>query len=607
MERLKHTLGNPCLLGLLVWLLTGASCLAAAVPAPGASPFPPPLESYGDGQVQGLGAVLGHRVRQAPFNLVATVIFLLAIVHTFLAARFTSLAHRWQHAHEDRIRQGRAEPGSVHFGAGLFHFLGEVEVVFGLWAVVLAAALFAFFDWPTVVGYVSHKVNFVEPLFVVAIMTLAATRPILRLSEKAVERIAGALGGSLTAWWLTILTLGPILGSFITEPAAMTISALLLREKFYELEPGPRFKYATLGLLFVNISVGGALTHFAAPPVLMVAAPWNWDTSHMLTHFGWKAVLGMVLANGLYFLAFRRELARLQHSFAVEAMKHKIRREVLSRKSLETEIEKIGAQVALETGLDDSLARQVQETERRVRARIEKNYLPPLLEAGADRDLVREVFQREYDEIRLRKMRQTLPGLLPEDRRAPFVDPDWDRRDDPVPAWVVVAHLLFMLWTVLNAHHPALFIAGLLFFLGFAQVTAPFQNRIDLRPPLLVGFFLAGLVVHGGLQGWWIQPVLGRLSETPLMLGAIVLTAFNDNAAITYLSTLVPDFTDSLKYAVVAGALTGGGLTVIANAPNPAGQSILGRFFPGGISPLNLFVGALPATVILAACFFFLR
>ena len=131
-----------------------------------------------------------------------------------------------------------------------------------------------------------------------------------------------------------------------------------------------------------------------------------------------------------------------------------------------------------------------------------------------------------------------------------------------------------MVWTIVNAHYPALFISGLLFFIGFAQVTSPFQNRIDLKPALLVGFFLGGLVIHGGVQGWWIQPVLGNLSEVPLMLGATILTAFNDNAAITFLSTLVPDFTGSLKYAVVAGAVSGGGLTVIANAPNPAGQSI---------------------------------
>ena len=105
-----------------------------------------------------------------------------------------------------------------------------------------------------------------------------------------------------------------------------------------------------------------------------------------------------------------------------------------------------------------------------------------------------------------------------------------------------------------------------------------------MKAPLLVGFFLGGLVIHGGLQGWWIAPVLASLTEVPLFLGAAGLTALNDNALITYLATLVPDLSDPLKIAVVAGAVTGGGLTVIANAPNPAGQALLNRFFGGAIA-----------------------
>jgi Na+/H+ antiporter NhaD/arsenite permease-like protein len=143
----------------------------------------------------------------------------------------------------------------------------------------------------------------------------------------------------------------------------------------------------------------------------------------------------------------------------------------------------------------------------------------------------------------------------------------------------------------------------MLFFLGFAQITVPYQNTINLKPAMLVGFFLAGLIIHGGAQGWWIAPVLSCLGEVPLMLGATVLTAFNDNAAITYLSTLVPGFTDTLKYAVVAGAVTGGGLTIVANAPNPAGQSILKHHFYGAVSPLSLLKAALIPTIILWLCF----
>ena len=97
--------------------------------------------------------------------------------------------------------------------------------------------------------------------------------------------------------------------------------------------------------------------------------------------------------------------------------------------------------------------------------------------------------------------------------------------------------------------------------------------------------------------------MLASLSETPLFFGATVLTAFNDNALITYLATLVPDLSDPLKAAIVEGAVTGGGLTVIANAPNPAGQALLARFFGGAISPLGLLLAALVPTAVAMIAF----
>jgi Na+/H+ antiporter NhaD/arsenite permease-like protein len=353
-----------------------------------------------------------------------------------------------------------------------------------------------------VIGYIDHRVNYTEPMFVVVIMAMASSRPVLRFARQLMAGIASAGKQSIAAWWLTILIVGPVLGSFITEPAAMTISALLLARQFYELKPSPKFAYATIGLLFVNISVGGTFTHFAAPPVLMVAGPWGWDMPYMFTHFGWKALIGILIATSIYFFMFRTEFAAME-------------------------------------------------------------------------------------------------GRLKS-------DPTMDSKsgDGPnVPVWITFVQLLFMAWTVFVAHHPAMFVGGFLFFLAFAQATAHHQDKIDLKPPLLVGFFLAGLVTHGGLQGWWIEPVLIRLGEVPLFIGATALTAVNDNAAITYLATLVPTFTDELKYAVVAGAVTGGGLTVIANAPNPAGQSILQRFFPDGVSPLGLLSGAIMPTLVMSACF----
>ncbi|NOX56708.1 MAG: hypothetical protein GXP27_20130 [Planctomycetes bacterium] len=599
--------------GLAAWLAAAAILATTAPGVWAAGPagatnaeFPRKLDSYGDAELSGVPQILLHRIAEEPFNLVASLIFLAAIVHTFLATKFTSISHRRLAAHRSRIERGQAAQDSIDPVAELFHFLGEVEVVFGLWAVVLMGAITAFYDWNTAVQYVSHDVNFTEAAFVVVIMTLAATRPILKLVESMMLAIARLLGGSLAALWLTILTVGPILGSFITEPAAMTIAALLLSRKFYELGPSRSFKYATLGLLFVNVSVGGTLTHFAAPPVLMVAGPWGWGTGHMLTHFGWKAIVGIVIANALYALVFRKEFARLQHTFALGNLKDEIKRRFVTRPRIEKEFERIVVEVEAEHGHLKALDERTEVMLVEVRRRLEQETLPALKTQGVDPDLIREALDKRFEEVRLAKMRRYLPGLLPEDKRPKFHDPDRDAREDPVPWWVTLTHVMFMVWTILNAHHPPLFILGMLFFLGFAQITTAYQNAIDLKPPMLVGFFLAGLVIHGGVQGWWIAPVLSQLGEVPLMFGTTVLTAFNDNAAITYLSTLVPGFTDSLKYAVVAGAVTGGGLTIIANAPNPAGQSLLKHHFDGVVSPAGLLKAALLPTVVLWLCFLLL-
>jgi hypothetical protein len=230
-----------------------------------------------------------------------------------------------------------------------------------------------------------------------------------------------------------------------------------------------------------------------------------------------------------------------------------------------------------------------------------------LADRGLDEKLIEEAYLERFEEIKIIRLRRAFPRLLPEEQRPVYYDPHWDKRDDSVPAWITVVHISFMLWTIINAHHPSLFVAGLLFFIGFAKVTVPYQNTIDLKPPLLVGFFLSGLVIHGGLQAWWIAPVLSSLSKVSLMLAATVLTAFNDNAAITFLATLVPHFSDAMKHAVVAGAVTGGGLTVIANAPNPAGQSLLRKYFDNGVSPVGLLLAALlPTTIVWFVFYLFL-
>jgi hypothetical protein len=565
--------------------------------------FPPDVQNYGD---EGLGIIqrLIHRVESFPFNLVGTLVFVLAIIHTFLTARFRVIARRMERAHLHKIEAGEAPRNSISHAARLFDFLGDVEVVFGFWCLPLLVSIVGCFGWSTAVEYLGAGVDYTEAMFVVVIMTLAATRPILKLSEVSMAQIATRFGGTLTAWWVTILTVGPLLGSLITEPAAMTICALLLARKFYELDPSPALKYATLGLLFVNVSVGGTLAHFAAPPILMVADRWDWGASHMLLHFGWKAVLGIIVTNALYWFRFRAELGVLQRSFQIRSVKQEVLSGDFPREEAERAIDAAARQVSAEYGSPrNEIAKQVDRFAAEVRQRLWRDVEARMSRYRAEPEVVRQAFDQRFDQIKLSRLQRNFPDLLAIEERAPFVDPAWNEREDQVPLWVTLIHIGFMAWTVFNAHHPVFFVGGLLFFLGFANVTADYQNRIDLEAPLLVGFFLAGLVTLGGLQGWWIAPVLDSLDPMSLALVSTLLTAFNDNAAITYLSTLVPNFTDELKYAVVAGAVTGGGLTVIANAPNPAGQSILDKYFENGIAPWSLLKAAAIPTIIMFFAF----
>src|SRR5688572_30690280 len=271
--------------------------------------LPRALSSYPDQSGLSIVELLIERVRIEPFNAIATLIFALAIAHTFAAVRFSRHAARVQQAHDQRLRAA-GQPPTPSVAAELLHFLGEIEAVFGLWAVVLVAVMVGYAGWETATHYFD-QITYTEPLFVVVIMALASTRPIIAFAEQSLRVIANIGGSTPAAWWLTILTIGPLLGSFITEPAAMTICALLLARQFYDLRPGVTLKYATLGLLFVNVSIGGTLTHFAAPPILMVARPWGWDTPFVLGHFGWRATLAIVVSTAIYFLFFRRQLAAL--------------------------------------------------------------------------------------------------------------------------------------------------------------------------------------------------------------------------------------------------------------------------------------------------------
>lgn len=412
-------------------------------------------------------------------EIVGAVLFAIAIIHTLSTKFFERLAHR--HPHH----------------AGLWHLMGEVEVVFGFWALVLALAMFALTGQENATRYFDNA-NFTEPLFVFAIMVIAGTRPVMQAVMVLLHQIARLFPrmGQAGLYFL-ILCLLPLTGSLITEPAAMTIAAVILARQFFSKGVSEPLKYATLGVLLVNISIGGTLTAFAAPPVLMVAHVWHWDNAFMLQAFGWKAALAVAFNAAAVTLLFLRELTALPSQQG---------------------------------------------------------------ESGTD-----------------------------------------------VPLPFVLLHILFLIGLVMFSHHPALFMGIFLFFLGLAGAYRRFHERLILREGLLVAFFLAGLVVLGGLQQWWLKPLLMSMNSTLLFFGTMGLTSFTDNTTLTYLGALVEGLPEGFRYALVAGAVAGGGMTIIANAPNPAGIAILRRHFhEESVSALWLAVAALAPTLVAAAAFWLL-
>lgn len=410
-------------------------------------------------------------------QMIGAVLFALAVLHTFSIRFFDYLAN---------IRPNHA---------GLWHLLGEVETVFGFWAIVLVVFMSFTVSLESAVEYLDTR-NYTEPMFIFAVMVVAASRPIMRFASNLVTLIARAIPlPEPVAIYFTIMGAVPLLGSLITEPAAMTLAAMMLRERYYSQGLSHSLMYVTIGTLFVNISIGGTMTHFAAPPVLMIAETWGWDTPYMLSHFGWKAACAVLVNAIVVTLLFRNELQQL----------------VMDEPSSE---------------------------------------------------------------------------------------------ERPVSYAIAGIHLFLLFLIVAFAHHPPVFLGVFLLFMGIATAYPHYQDRLILREGLLVAFFLAGLIILGGLQGWWLEPLLTGMNATSVYFGAAGLTAITDNAAITYLASQVHGLSDEFKHAVVAGAVTGGGLTVIANAPNPAGISILRRHFKDeAVNPLRLLMAAIPPTLVAMLAF----
>jgi hypothetical protein len=408
-------------------------------------------------------------------QLLGAILFGLALLHTFAAKSIEQLAHR--HPRH----------------AGLLHLLGEVEVVFGFWAIVLIISMAIVGGGDSAIAYAESR-QYTEPLFVFTVMVIAASRPVLAVVQGLLHKLASLLPmrTELAMVWFG-LALVPLSGSLITEPAAMTLAALMLAPLAFRSELPEWLKYGALGVLFVNVSIGGTLTAYAAPPVLMVASAWHWDSAFMAQHFGWRAALA-VLFNA--------------------------------------------------TVISALLARHLQ------------------------------------------------------------AHTSSDSESAPVPLTVSAIHLAFLALVVVFSHHPVLFLGLFMLFLGFTIAYQRYQQPLIIKEGLLVGFFLAGLVVLGGMQQWWLQPIVESLAPTALFFSALGLTAITDNAALTYLGSLIEGISAQSQYMLVAGAVAGGGLTVIANAPNPAGAALLRHGFrDASIGAIGLLLGALAPTAVAVLAF----
>lgn len=413
---------------------------------------------------------------------IATFLFFIALIHCFTVTVFAKLAHRF-------------EKGSA--GEAFFHLLSEVEIVFGFWAFIFLVFWFLIDGSEAVIKH-QESLNMTEPLFIFCIMILASTRPIVTLARGAILSLTGFIGRLVSVnprliQFYCLMLFGPLLGSLITEPAAITLVALLLY-RMIDPKISEKFLYGILALLFVNISVGGGLTHFAAPPILIVAGTWGWGLKDVFINLGEPVLLAVTVNTTLFTYFFKKRI-------------------------------------------------------------------------------VSELNLIEADQY-------------------------------PMPVWVTLSHVLFLVLLVMTAHHPQVFMGLFLIFIGLTTVTKNYQDGLKFKEGLLVAFFLAGLIVFGPFQRWWLEPIITAMSEKALYFAATALTGITDNAALTYLGSQVPTLTEASKWALVSGAISGGGLSILANAPNPAGFSILSTRFPNGaLNALKLFLAALPLTIVVVVSF----
>ncbi len=459
-------------------------------------------EVYNDDDLPTLWDQLRTHIEKQPLNLFFTFIFFLGIIHTFWAHRMHMASKKRSKAdlevslQKESYALDKRLSRQQGFWGEMLAFLGEVEVVFGIWCIPILIAITLFYDWSTAVDYINRE-DYTIPLFIMVSVVIASSYPFVRFAEEAMRSVAKLGGERVIFWWFIIMTLGPFLGSIVKETVAMAITAVLLGRHFFRFSPSPKLAYTTVAMLFLNVSVGGMSSNFASSAISVVAKHWDWSSLFMVVKFGWKAFLGIIVSNGLVVLYFRREFAELQ------------------KRSENAEHE---------------------------------------------------------EQLR-------------------------------VPVWIMLVHIFMLIWIVFNYNSPVIAMGSFVLFLGFYQATAPYQNYLNLREPILVAFFVASVSVHAGLQIWWLDPLISRLSDFWAMKVTLCLSAFINNTSVNYLMTHIPELTDSLKYALVSGTMIGSGFTIMANGPNLVGYSLLEKYFNYEFSPGKLFLAAIIPTGVMYLAF----
>lgn len=432
----------------------------------------------------------------SPLRVGAAVFFFLSILHTFCTPFFYKRFQICQHKKMIFPEKWR----KYLWLSESYRLLSSVDVIFIFWSVPLFLWFLYSEGYAEAIDYFNHR-NYLFALFIMIMLILLESRPIVYLSECIFLTIAKIGKQSPKCWWWTLMLGAPFSAILLKETGAMIIAATLLVRYFYKFAPSLRFSYATMGLLFSNISVGGLITDISSRALLLVSPALKGEQEFVIRHFSWKAVIAIFLSTTTYYLMFRKEF----------------------------------------------------------------DHFPKVVKNASI-------------------------------------------ADERVPIWLICLHVLFVAAIMSVRSVPLLMIGILILYLGLHQFTIFYQNSIRVTKVCCVGLFYAGLLILGGLQEWWMLVIMHRMSDFGYMFTSYILSMFLDNVLVNYLVHNLSVATDCFLYLVIAGCMSAGGVTILANAPNIVGYLIIKPFFPTSpVSLGRLFVFALGPSLIALMTFWALK